>query len=212
MKKKQGAKSKPRFTLREQYRQLAIKLLKKERTKILDIQTLRELIEIELGRFVKTDELIATFERRDDGLEVVTRETMIWVIYKATPSKKESDMPNPKKTAKKTTVKKPGGGKLSPADFTLEAIRKLRKPPYKGIHSVFSGFNAAFRKYFPDLDPVQAVVELAEKEIIISTRTRGGVLLYIPGEAPVPKEKAGKKARPAPKDPADEVLKKMGLA
>ena len=38
--------------------------------------------------------------------------------------------------------------KLSEHEFVIRAIRKLRKPPYKGIHSVYSGFNKAFKDYF----------------------------------------------------------------
>jgi hypothetical protein len=211
MKREQIAMSGSKLTLREQYRQVAIKLLCEEQPSILDIKTLRELIELELERSIKTDELIAAFKRRDDGLEIVIHEEMIWVVYEAPLLKKETGMPNSKKTTGKKAAKKSTEGKLSPADFTLAAIRDLRKPPHKGIHSVYSKFNAAFRKYFPELDLVATLTELAKNGTIISKRTRGGALLYIPGENPAPKEKVKKKVRPAPKDPADEALKKMGL-
>ena len=68
-------------------------------------------------------------------------------------------------------------GVLSEKDFVLQAIRKLRKPPYKGIHSVFSGFNDAFRKYY-DADPVAATNRLAEEGVIVVVPSRRGVTLY----------------------------------
>jgi hypothetical protein len=40
------------------------------------------------------------------------------------------------------------GKKLTEEEFVIQAIKKLRKEPYRGIHSVYSGFNEAFRKYF----------------------------------------------------------------
>jgi len=197
-----------RITLRERYRQLAILFLQKERTKILDIQTLQELIEMELGRPVKKDELIAAFERKDNGLEVATREEITWVIFHK-PEKKTAERKAPKKAMapakprkKAATPKEVEAKKFSPSEFTLRAIRDLRKPPHKGIHSVFSGFNAAFRIYFPDLDPVQTVIELAEKNIIVSKKTRGGALLYVPIPGKIPEEK----------DAGKEALKKMSLA
>jgi hypothetical protein len=38
--------------------------------------------------------------------------------------------------------------RLTEEEFITQAIKKLRKDPYRGIHSVYSGFNEAFRKYF----------------------------------------------------------------
>ena len=75
--------------------------------------------------------------------------------------------------------------KLNPLEFTLRAIRKLRNPAKsKGIHVVYSKFNAAFREYFPDLDVVAAVDALAEQGKIVKGFARGGPMLYLPGEAP----------------------------
>jgi hypothetical protein len=244
MANKQRAKNKPLITLREQYRRLAIRFLKKERTKILDIQTLQELIEMELNRSMKKDELIAAFNRRDCGLEVTTQEKIIWVIFhkpapkaeaekdtqpskvpakrKRKPAKPEpiaeAQTPKQEKSPAKKRGRKPvkpkenGENKLSPAEFSLQAIRDLRKPPHKGIHAVYSGFNAAFRKYFPGSDPVKTVTELSENGIIVSKITRGGALLYIPGETPEAKPKKEKKAKKPKSDKGEEALKKMGLA
>lgn len=73
---------------------------------------------------------------------------------------------------------------LTPEEFVLRAIETLRQPPYKGVHSVYSGFNEAFRKYFPNLDPVETTNELAEQGKIAVRPARGGVILYKPGEGP----------------------------
>lgn len=89
------------------------------------------------------------------------------------------------------------GQKVTPADFVKKAIVSLRKEPYKGIHSVYSGFNEAFRTYFNE-DPVKWTNQLASEGLLEIRPARGGIMLYLPGEAP---------ARSTGKD----VLKKMGL-
>lgn len=89
------------------------------------------------------------------------------------------------------------GGKLTQAEFIKKAIVSLRKNPYKGIHSVYSGFNEAFRAYFNE-DPIKWTNQLAGEGAIEIRPARGGIMLYLPGEAPV---------RTTGKD----VLKKMGL-
>lgn len=77
-----------------------------------------------------------------------------------------------------------GGDKdLSEEEFTKRAIKQLRKPPQKGIHSVYSGFNDAFRKYF-DKDPSEEVDRLAHEGKIAKRDTEGGVKLYLVEEAP----------------------------
>ena len=73
--------------------------------------------------------------------------------------------------------------KFSEYDFVVRAIKKLRKPPYKGIHSVYSGFNRAFREYF-DKDPVEVTIRLAEEGKLVTRPVRGGVTLYLPEDAP----------------------------
>jgi hypothetical protein len=86
---------------------------------------------------------------------------------------------------------------LSEEEFVLEGIKKLKKEPYKGIHSVFSGFNDAFRKHF-NKDPIEVTSKLASegKVEIIPLRSGKGVMLYLPGEGP-----RGRKT--------DEALKKI---
>jgi len=74
--------------------------------------------------------------------------------------------------------------KLSEYEFVVKAIKKLRNPPYKGIHSVYSGFNQAFRDYF-NKNPVEVTTELANEGKIVTRPVRGGVILYLPEDAPV---------------------------
>ena len=90
-----------------------------------------------------------------------------------------------------------GSRSLSEEEFAVEGIMKLRKEPYKGIHSVFSGFNDAFRKHF-NKDPIEFTTKMvsAGKIEIIPLRSGKGVMLYLPGEGP-----RGRKT--------DETLKKI---
>jgi hypothetical protein len=89
--------------------------------------------------------------------------------------------------------------KLSHEEFVKKAIVSLRKEGYKGIHSVYSGFNEACKKYFDGENPVEVTNKLAHEGKIIIRPVKGGVMLYLPEEAP------------ATKSSADEALKKMGI-
>lgn len=73
--------------------------------------------------------------------------------------------------------------KLSEKAFTIKAIKSLRRDGYNGIHSVYSGFNAAFREYF-DGDPIEATSRLAKAGDINVVPTRRGVMLYLAEEGP----------------------------
>jgi hypothetical protein len=73
--------------------------------------------------------------------------------------------------------------KISEYEFIVKAVKKLRKPPYKGIHSVYSGFNRAFRDYF-QRDPIETTTRLAEEGKIVTRPVKGGVMIYLPEEAP----------------------------
>ena len=73
--------------------------------------------------------------------------------------------------------------RLTEEAFIVQAIKKLRKDPYRGIHSVYSGFNEAFRKYF-GTNPVEATTQLAAEGKIEPRPIKGGVMLFLPGEAP----------------------------
>ncbi len=89
--------------------------------------------------------------------------------------------------------------KLSYEEFVKRAIVSLRKEGYKGIHSVYSGFNEAFKKYFDGEDPVKITGELAEEGKIVIRPVRGGVMLYLPEDAPSSRTRA------------EDALQKMGL-
>jgi hypothetical protein len=89
--------------------------------------------------------------------------------------------------------------KLSYEEFVTKAVVRLRKEGYKGIHSVYSGFNEAFKKYFNGENPVEVTNKLAHEGKIVIRPVKGGVMLYLPEEAP------------ATKSTADEALKKMGI-
>ncbi|MDA8155373.1 MAG: hypothetical protein M0Z52_02815 [Actinomycetota bacterium] len=91
-------------------------------------------------------------------------------------------------------------GKISYEEFVKKAIVSLRKEPYKGIHTVFSGFNEAFKKYFEGAaDPIEVTNQLAKEGKIVIRPVRGGVMLYLPEDAPAQATKS------------EEALKKMGL-
>jgi len=88
--------------------------------------------------------------------------------------------------------------KLTYEEFVKQAILKLRTGDYKGIHTVFSGFNEAFRKYFDGANPIEITNQLAQAKKIVIRPVKGGVMLYLPEEVPQ-------------SDKAEQVLKKMGL-
>jgi len=74
--------------------------------------------------------------------------------------------------------------KLSYEEFFINAILKLRDTSKsRGIHSVFSGFNQAFRDYFGE-DPIKKTQELLAQGKIEIKPVRKGVMIYLPGEAP----------------------------
>lgn len=72
--------------------------------------------------------------------------------------------------------------KLSEEEFIRRAIKKLRGN-YKGIHTVYSGFNAAFKEYF-GTNPVETTQRLASEGKVRIRPVKGGVILYLPEDAP----------------------------
>jgi transcriptional regulator with XRE-family HTH domain len=75
---------------------------------------------------------------------------------------------------------------LSQEEFVVRAIKKLRKPPYKGIHTVYSGLNEAWKKYY-GTDPVEEIQKLSQQGKIKIRPAKGGAVIYLPGEGPGPK-------------------------
>ena len=73
--------------------------------------------------------------------------------------------------------------KMGTEEFVTACIRAGRNGKSKGIHTVYSGFNDAFRQYY-GTDPVEATQRLAEEGKILMHRTKGGAMVYLPGEGP----------------------------
>ena len=73
--------------------------------------------------------------------------------------------------------------KISYESFVKTAILKLRQKDYKGIHTVYSGFNLAFKNYFKDEDPVKHVKQLEKDEKFAVRIVKGGVMIYLPEDA-----------------------------
>ena len=88
--------------------------------------------------------------------------------------------------------------KMIPEEFIRLAVVRLRNANFKGIHSVYSGFNEAYRKYFEGEDPVKATTDSAEAGKLVLRPAKNGVMLYLPEDAPQG-------------DRGDRALKKMGL-
>ncbi len=89
--------------------------------------------------------------------------------------------------------------RLSHEEFVKKAIVSLRKDGYKGIHTVYSGFNEALKKYFAGDNPIEVTNNLAKEGKIAIRPVKGVVMLYLPEEAPRAST-------------AEETLKKMGLS
>ncbi len=77
--------------------------------------------------------------------------------------------------------------RLTFEEFVLKAIRNLRTDKSKGIHVVYSGFNKAFKEYYGE-DSRDTVDKLINKGIIEKRPVKGGIMIYIKGEAPQLKE------------------------
>ncbi len=76
-------------------------------------------------------------------------------------------------------------GKLSHEEFVRLAIEKLRLDNYKGIHTVYSGFNEAFKTYFGGEDPIEVTDRLANEGRIGLRPVKGGVMIFPPGEGAI---------------------------
>ncbi len=88
-------------------------------------------------------------------------------------------------------------------EFIIRAYETLRKPGkdgkvYSGMHVVYTGFNEAFRKYFPKDDPQKVVDKLAKSGELRVRGAKGGAIIYLGSDVP-----AGG---------GDKALEKMGLA
>ncbi len=87
----------------------------------------------------------------------------------------------------------------TPGEFVTMAIPLLRNDGYKGCHTVYSGFNGAFKAIFPALDVIVETRKLQDKGIVKIIPSKGGVMIYL--------------AKDAPKsDGSKDALRKLGLA
>ena len=83
---------------------------------------------------------------------------------------------------------------LTREEFVRIAILRLRDlSKSRGIHAVYSGFNNAFREYFGQ-DPVELVRDLAKQGKVEIMPRKGGVMIYLPGEAPKSASTLGREA------------------
>lgn len=87
---------------------------------------------------------------------------------------------------------------LTVEEFVLLAIEKLPAEGKHTIHTVYSGFNEAFREYFPDKDPIDEVKKLFEVGKISFRFCKGGAIIAKPGVIQMPKK-------------AEDTLKQMGV-
>lgn len=72
--------------------------------------------------------------------------------------------------------------KIKEEEFVRQAILKLRGK-YKGIHTVYSGFNQAFKQYYGK-NPIEATQKLAEDGKISIRPVKGGVMIYLSEDLP----------------------------
>jgi len=78
--------------------------------------------------------------------------------------------------------------KMTEEEFIRRAIKKLRGK-YQGIHTVYSGFNQAFKEYF-GTNPIDTTQRLAKEGKISIRPVKGGVMIYLPEDAPPDREGA----------------------
>lgn len=77
----------------------------------------------------------------------------------------------------------PEATEMTHEDFVKRAIVSLRDKS-QGIHTVYSGFNKAFGGFFEGANPIEATTKLAEEGVIDLRPCKGGVMIYLKGEAP----------------------------
>ena len=73
--------------------------------------------------------------------------------------------------------------KIGYEDFVRKAIVSLRKEGYKGIHTVYCGFNKAFTKYYDGENPDEVLDKLSKEDKIVMLTVKGGFMLYLPEDA-----------------------------
>jgi hypothetical protein len=92
--------------------------------------------------------------------------------------------------------------KVTQRTFVIEYIR-ANKGKYPGVHAVYGGLNSAFRKQFPDADPIAVIDRLRENKVLMGSRKDRRYLLVTADMPTLP----GKVKKTASKSKAD-----IGLA
>lgn len=83
--------------------------------------------------------------------------------------------------------------KVTPLVFTLLAIDNNTKKSggkYKGMHTVYSGFNQAFRQLFPKEDVIKFIDKMHDEGKLYRKYAKGGAMIYKPEDAPADYSKA----------------------
>lgn len=99
----------------------------------------------------------------------------------AKPETAKPETPKPK-----ATFAKGARPDVAHAVFVINAIRVLRRPPFKGIHSVYSGLNRNFGLNYglDKAQTIEAIGKVVASGVVSSRPVKGGIMLYIPGEMP----------------------------
>lgn len=69
----------------------------------------------------------------------------------------------------------------------IEHVKKTTK--YKGIHTVFGGLNVAIKRKY-GIEPIPTLQALVDQGKLALRPVKGGVLLYLPQDAPEKRDKA----------------------
>jgi len=73
---------------------------------------------------------------------------------------------------------------MTDQEFFERAIRRCRKEGFKGIHTVYSGVNNAYRQFRgKDADPIAAVNKLIAAGHLAGNPAKGGFTIYLPEDA-----------------------------
>lgn len=136
---------------------------------------------------LRTDFVLNSLTRVGGGFEVHDNKGIMVISLKNFPKKeKEVRMVAKHKRGRQKEAK------LTVEEFVQRAIEKLGKNGK--LHTVYSGFNEAFRAYY-NQDPVEAVQKLAKEGKVSLRPAKGGAVISL-----VTAPSLG-----------DEALKKMGL-
>jgi hypothetical protein len=169
-------------TMAQQIRDMA-KVILREHGHEMRFHDLFLRIKSKLNAKLRTDYVLASLAAIKGGFELHDNGDSVIVALKG------------KFTGKLAKPKK----KLTVDEFVERAIRKIGKN--NSLNTVYSGFNVAFKEYFPGKDPVKEVEKLATKKKILlrpARKNQKGVVISLP---------KSKSTNPI----AEETLKKMGL-